>query len=381
MLNECTMTRFASFTGRVPLFLLAILVAASSAHADKGPIWTMKLPVRQRALLAPYARFAAKEKASRARDRREYASYLNRAIQDDPASLALLNAHPERRAPNVPFSFPFENTGSVMEGIAEVDFGFCLGFTYMLRKFNILATFRPELPRLARAEDYFPRIDAIAEDSPDVIPGYPDLHTFAADPRIARYLKLHIADEWAKRNVSRSGLRVYAEGFGALKPRETDRLLSDIRRVLDLGVNPIIYFALDPDAMPALFAEIAARVCAAEPGACAAVKEALAKEEKKGWIDKIVERTGMIHVVQVYDVRTDAEGKTHLLVWDINAPAKRASTDLVVDASRGTARFPLSADLGKGGTASVPANVKAIAIHPDEHAEIGRMLYNLSHSR
>jgi len=365
-----------------PLLLaFAVFATIPCANADKGPIWTMKLPVRQRSLLAPYARLAAQERTTRRKERREYSSYLDRAIQDAPATLTLLNGHPERRAPNAAFSFPFYNSGSAMKEIAETDFGFCLGFTYLLRKFNVLATFRPDLPRLARVEEYFGRIDAIAEDFPDEIPGYADLYTFASDPRIARHLKLHIADEWAKRNVSRAGLHVYAEGFGALKSREIDRLLADLRRVLALGVNPIVYFAIDPNAKPALFAEIADRICAVDPNSCAAVKETLAKQAKADWLGKIVERTGMIHVVQVYDLRMDADGKAHLLVWDINERAEIASTDLVVDPNRETASYPLSADLGAIGRVSVPANVKAVALHPDEHAEIGRMLYNLSHSR
>jgi hypothetical protein len=359
-------------------FAVVTFASISGAFAAKGPIWEMKLPIVQRALLEPYAAFALRNAGETARDARFYEEYLARARSEGAGALARLKLHPERRAPIADFSFPFYNFNDGMADVAKSDFGFCLGFSFTLRKFNLLATYASERPRLAHDEDYFPLIDRIADNRPATIPGYANLFQLASTPAIAHYIKIHIADQWAQRNVSRKGLDVYADGFGSLRARDITRVEKDVRRILDLGVNPIIYFALESSAKAELLKKVGDRVCELYPKQCETVKDEIAKSQKGGLLEKVVGRTGLIHVVQVYDLEIDARKRVYLHVWDINSKAENAAQELILDPATETGTYPLRAAISASEEVSVMGKVKAVALHPSERSQIGEMLYHLA---
>lgn len=357
------------------LFTLAFI---SPAHAEKGPVWEMKLPIHQRELIKPYALYAIKNAGRVYQNKKFYTNFLERALKDNDGKLDVLNLHPERRQPNTDFSLPFYNTGNTMDDIALHDFGFCLGFSYTVRKFNILAFYRPDLPRLARPEDYFPLIDAIADRRPAEIPGYANLFTLASDPTIMHYIKMHIADQWAQLNVSRGGLHVYEDGFTAATPAQMQALKPELLRRLAFGVNPIIYINGDPDAVINIDRQVEARVCELKPEVCDQVKKQIeAQIRPKTILQKLVMKTGMIHVLQVFDVVDTGPDSYRIRAWDINAEASIAATDFNVDMKTGKIDTKKVIAIGQLGTLTVDAPSKSISVHPSEDAQVGEMLYRM----
>ncbi len=160
-----------------------------------------------------------------------------------------------KRFPRTENHFPFDNDG--VSDVCDRDFGYCHGFSAALTYWNRLSHFDPEnisktkYPKNVGSDEWFEYykniIDKIMKDrKPLIVPGYNHLYEFASShPRITRYLKEHIALEWAERNINISSyFKVLRQVYHNFTLKESKALYKKLNfQINELNFNPIVWIA------------------------------------------------------------------------------------------------------------------------------------------
>lgn len=360
------------------IFGLLLMNSVFASHNQKGPFWSIpeeKLPIEQKELLAPYAAHNSFFKQ---------VNQISSFFFETYYSTSSFRAFQQKDLHRIPLhenSFPFVNSSKDIENLAIRNFGFCLGFTVVLRKFNMLATFRPDLPSLDLIS-YREAIDAIANNKPQIIPGFANLHEFSSDEEIGSYIKKHIIDQWALKNVTLDGIGVFTTTLNQFNKRKARLLYRKLQKALSRGYNPIIYVSGSHSNEERILSKVVAEYCKIKPNDCDAMKEEIEQMKKEqGFFKKTFSHMGQIHVIQAYELSPlDAEGNYQIKAWDINKPAEEAILSIEVS-GQGEAPFFIGPAKMNMGDEQMEITVRFefadIDILPGDKAEIGEMLYNL----
>jgi len=224
----------------------------------------------------------------------EHAKYKNGNKLNSPFS-KVFGANASKRLPLTQNSLPFYNSSSDMAEVVQSDYGFCAGFSVVMRQLNMLAFFDPNnqfdaLPDGAVKGNeiwvkfFKHQLDLIMTGQPALIPMYANLNAFASEEVFGKYIKQLIVKAWAELNVSFKGLHMLSSVKRKSTPEKLKKLIAEIELAHSMNYNPIVY-------------------------ASAPNKTVFNPEQ---WI----------HVLQVFKVNKLAGGKkVELFVWDPNVPA------------------------------------------------------------
>lgn len=204
-----------------------------------------------------------------------------------------------KREPATENQFAFDN--NAVGDVCSRDFGYCHGHTTSLTLWNRLAHFDPQninkaiYPKDIGSDEWFDYYRAIIDKlmhkrEPIVLPGFHHLYEFSdSHPRITRYLKEHVALEWAERNINISSyfkvLKSIHKKFTIEKALKLHQKLSFL--INTLNFNPVIWIASSSGRDKRLFE---------------------------------IENEAGIHNMQAYAVTPiDAKGDYKVYFWDIYA--------------------------------------------------------------
>lgn len=120
--------------------------------------------------------------------------------------------------------------------------GYCWGHSSITRNFNYLAYFDPSAEKL-ETKKYRKIIKKIAGGRAAVIPGFPNLREFSADPEIQVLLKDRVVSKWVSNSLRLSSAYVSFRGFkGLMKPNKLNKFLDEVRFRLSVNHVPKIFF-------------------------------------------------------------------------------------------------------------------------------------------
>lgn len=148
-------------------------------------------------------------------------------------------------------SLPFRNGGGGSSITATQ--GFCWGHASVTSKFNRLAFFKENkkpkhsltpstFEKYKKGLDYYKGlVDKIIDNEPVEIPGFKNLNDFASEPGIQEYIADQVAESWADRAMSFSGLGVAMQSKPASK-KDNEKFFSDVMKKVDQNQQPQIVF-------------------------------------------------------------------------------------------------------------------------------------------
>ena len=141
--------------------------------------------------------------------------------------------------------------------IGSTEYGICMGVTSVIRKLNMLAhydlsnEYKATIPQEheKKIEFYKGLIDNIMANKPTIIPGFHSTRQFTADEDLRSYFLKHSLDQWALNNVTIHGglLQMMAGVAREMTPYYKRNLYHKLKRRLELGYNPKLFFALKGD--------------------------------------------------------------------------------------------------------------------------------------
>jgi hypothetical protein len=146
-----------------------------------------------------------------------------------------------------------------MWGIADIDYGFCHGYTYVSYTLRFLLHFDPEFRYTEKSyyqnEDGTPKLETylfLLEQSltnlkPIVVPGFKNLKEMSKHPVIMRFLQIQVLDFWAKANFSYKGGVVPYQIAKGIKEIVQIPELDAAEGYLKRGILPIFYHIVDLD--------------------------------------------------------------------------------------------------------------------------------------
>lgn len=205
-----------------------------------------------------------------------------------------------KRIPSTENQFSFSNHD--VSEVCERDFGFCHGFSAALTYWNRLAHFDPENVNHATysedigSDEWFDYYRVIIDElmykrNPVIVPGFKHLYDFTnSHPRITRYMKEHVALNWAKRNINISNFfKILKSVYHTFTTSEALILHQKLSyRINELAFNPIVWISSESN------------------------------EEKKIFS---IENDAGIHTMQAYKITPiDANGNYEIHFWDIYDP-------------------------------------------------------------
>lgn len=172
---------------------------------------------------------------------RFFTLHYKKVLRRHPEWFDVLKIHEARYAPMVENSPSLVNANFEFEGISQRDYGYCWGFATLVRNFNVLAFYDPELkptdedgkvidPQTDRntwVEYYEHKIDQVAAyDEAVLFPGFKNFRELSMVPELELYLKLKTMQIWRH-------LAVGAEGFGIMIRTHRDMTPGQGRKLID----------------------------------------------------------------------------------------------------------------------------------------------------
>ncbi len=320
--------------------LLVLSVSSAALAARKGPVFKMKEFPAQRTLLAKYLPYNALYAPLVEARNLKYSTLYKTLSESD---FDVFESRTFRHAPNLDFSLAFENHNMGFEDakIKNDQYGFCLGVTTELRKFNLLAFYDSENKFGAKVPNkethyeewldfYKDLIDDVMRNRPVIIPGFKGLNEFSGTEGIKDYMVRHVMNQWATKNATLySGL--YQMLWGVKRnysKREADKLYYEVKERIERKYPPRLFLS------------------------------------KKNF-DQPLFGGQYIHIMQAFEItEMKADGSYKIGVWHINNKWDKATYYIEVRAN-GTAWMEWR-DLGE------------LDIVPGDDAEIAEMVKNLT---
>ncbi len=144
-------------------------------------------------------------------------------------------------------------------GISDRTYGYCWGFSTLVRYFTEVAFFDETAPSgvpaykwkgFAENEKWFlfyqPIIDRILEGKAEVIPGFADFRAFSKVPEIEFYLKLKAMQLWSDRALRLPNMSTFFSSTKPLNEVQITSLLDDLQTRLGRGeLTKILFTAKD----------------------------------------------------------------------------------------------------------------------------------------
>ena len=135
------------------------------------------------------------------------------------------------------------NSDFEFTGISDRRFGFCWGFSTMIRNFSTLAFFDPSLPRVPSTDFYKNLVDQVLRGKATVIPGYRNFRELTLNPELELYLKLYTMVLWRDLAVRPSSLSILFNAGRGMSAPEIENFLSDLDARLARGEFPKVIFS------------------------------------------------------------------------------------------------------------------------------------------
>jgi hypothetical protein len=260
----------------------------------------------------------------------------------DPEYTKFYQIHSHRYTPQLEYGPTTVNSDHEYQGISDRKYGYCWGYSTMVRYFTVLGFFDPKLPRISNIEFYKNKIDQVLAGEAAVIPGYANLREFTLDPQIEMYLKLNAMELWRSRAVSTSSLNIFRKATDSLNYSEVETLLSKLEKKIARGELPKILFS---SLIPA---------------------------------EKVLGLNTDIHVVLAYKVERLSKGRARIHLWDINFYTEtlmRAPKYLEITEQHGIRYEPWYEPTKTYAEGS--ALVSRVTLAPEDNAENMQMLKSL----
>lgn len=121
----------------------------------------------------------------------------------------------------------------------KVSYGLCLGYTVTLRQFHYFASFDSSKAVNRDKRIYQKLIDQVFANKPTIIPGFKSLLELSQSEH-GDYIKRHIADQWAVKNVNLEGLINWVLPLPRLTKGSIVKLKKEIDLFLSRNFEPII---------------------------------------------------------------------------------------------------------------------------------------------
>jgi len=150
-----------------------------------------------------------------------------------PKNFNILNRSNTAMDDSTENSLSFTNSDSEFYSKYSDYTGFCWGHAVITQRFNRLAKFKPDEPRLGandpiiRQRELKGIISKINNNEPVDISGYKNLKDFSTDPEVKELLEETVKKNWARNAMSTQGLHIVASG----EPNpvdETKKLFDDL---------------------------------------------------------------------------------------------------------------------------------------------------------
>jgi hypothetical protein len=194
----------------------------------------------------------------------------------------VLRIHEDRYQPKLENGPALVNAAYEFEGISDKKFGYCWGFSTLLRNFLTLAFYDPSLPRLEKLKDYDKLISKIADGKAIVIPGFANLREFTLVPEIELMMKVRAMKLWRDRAIRTSSIGLYLKTANSMEYADEMSLVDTLEAKLARGELPKIVFS----------SKVAAT--------------------------GVVKLSKYIHVVLVNGIERLENGGARIKIWDVN---------------------------------------------------------------
>jgi hypothetical protein len=162
---------------------------------------------------------------------------------EDKTLFSFLRINEHRYVPKLEFGPSLVNSDAEFKGISDRAFGFCWGFSTLVRDFTTLAFFDPSLPRETSMDFYKDKIDAIVRGEATIIPGFANLREFSLVPEYEFYMKMYTMELWRDRAFSFPSVKVILHASKAATADETEATVSDLEARIARGEMPKIIFS------------------------------------------------------------------------------------------------------------------------------------------
>ena len=171
-------------------------------------------------------------------------------VKNHPEIFNLFNIHHDRYFPKVENGPTLVNSNYEYQGISDRKFGYCWGFTTLVRYFHTLAFYDPSMrapyDRLFQHKEwvafYEGKINSVLRGEATVIPGMNNLRELSSVPELELHLKLHAMDLWEQRAIHLKTLGVFYTSTHLMKPEAVKDLIRRLDRKLARGEMPKLLF-------------------------------------------------------------------------------------------------------------------------------------------
>ena len=204
----------------------------------------------RRMLSAPFIPFLN----SRLKNFKKFKGDYQELLDSHPERFQLFKIHEARYQPQLENGPTLINTDHEFNQISDRSFGYCMGFTTLIRNFETLAFYEPDIttpfePHSPEWISYYQElIFKIAAGEAVVIPGFQNFRDLSLVPEFELYLKTLSMKLWETRAIRSKSLKLF---LNAMKPisreLQVERFL-DLKKRSARGEMPkLIFSSLIPD--------------------------------------------------------------------------------------------------------------------------------------
>jgi hypothetical protein len=263
-------------------------------------------------------------------------------LEKHPDWFDVLKIHQDRYEPKLENGPALVNAAYEFQGISDKKFGYCWGFSTLLRNFLTLAFYDPTLPKLENNQDYEKLIIEIGNGKATVIPGFSNLREFTMVPEIELSMKVNAMKLWRRMAIRTSSVGLYLRTTNEMEFPEEIALVDKLEEKLKRGELPKIVFS------------------------------------SKVTASGVVKLSKYIHVVLVNEVIRMPDGGAKIKVWDVNfyAESLAQSPKYLEITPDGKIRYEPWYEAGTD-YAEDSRYISRIAISPENDRETARSIVQL----